>query len=65
MDSLELQSTPIGRGRGFRYGFPNDEYYFKSQEEMKILFKDIPENKNFDGQKMVVNVMKCLRKSNY
>lgn len=39
----ELQSTPIGRGRGFRYGFPNDEYYFKSQEEMKILFKDIPE----------------------
>ncbi|MDA7794139.1 DNA polymerase III subunit alpha [Flavobacteriales bacterium] len=39
----ELQSTPIGRGRGFRYGFPNDEYYFKSQEEMKTLFKDIPE----------------------
>ena len=39
----ELQSTPIGRGRGFRYGFPNQEYYFKSQEEMKALFKDIPE----------------------
>lgn len=39
----ELQSTPIGRGRGFRYGFPNQEYYFKSQEEMKELFKDIPQ----------------------
>ncbi len=40
----ELQSTPIGRGRGFRYGFPNHEFYFKSQEEMKELFKDIPES---------------------
>ncbi|MTI21708.1 DNA polymerase III subunit alpha [Fulvivirga sp. RKSG066] len=39
----ELQSTPKGRGRGFRYGFPNEEYYFKSQEEMKTLFSDIPE----------------------
>lgn len=39
----EKQATPIGRGRGFRYGFPNQEYYFKSQEEMKLLFKDMPE----------------------
>ena len=39
----EKQATPIGRGRGFRYGFPNQEYYFKSQEEMKILFQDLPE----------------------
>jgi DNA polymerase-3 subunit alpha len=39
----ELQSTPIGRGRGFRYGFPNQEFYFKSQEEMKKLFLDIPQ----------------------
>ena len=39
----EKQATPIGRGRGYRYGFPNQEYYFKSQEEMKLLFKDIPE----------------------
>jgi DNA polymerase III subunit alpha len=39
----ELQSTPIGRGRGFRYGFPNDQYYFKTQEEMKALFADLPE----------------------
>jgi len=39
----EKQATPIGRGRGFRYGFPNQEYYFKSQEEMKTLFQDLPE----------------------
>ncbi|MDG1057922.1 MAG: DNA polymerase III subunit alpha [Flavobacteriaceae bacterium] len=39
----EKQATPIGRGRGFRYGFPNQEYYIKSSEEMKILFKDLPE----------------------
>ncbi|MBA6151577.1 DNA polymerase III subunit alpha [Gelidibacter maritimus] len=39
----EKQSTPIGRGRGYRYGLPNQEYYFKSSEEMKKLFKDIPE----------------------
>ena len=39
----EKQATPIGRGRGFRFGFPNQEYYIKSTEEMKILFKDLPE----------------------
>ncbi len=39
----EKQSTPIGRGRGYRYGLPNQEYYFKSEAEMKELFKDVPE----------------------
>ncbi|WP_435136739.1 DNA polymerase III subunit alpha [Formosa sp. A9] len=39
----EKQSTPIGRGRGYRYGLPNQEYYFKSADEMKALFKDVPE----------------------
>jgi len=39
----EKQSTPIGRGRGYRYGLPNQEYYFKSSDEMKQLFKDLPE----------------------
>ena len=42
----EKQSTPIGRGRGFRYGLPNQEYYFKSPNEMKLLFKDIPNSIN-------------------
>lgn len=39
----EKLSTPKGRGRGFRYGFPNQEYYFKSAEEMKKAFADLPE----------------------
>ena len=39
----EKQATPIGRGRGYRYGLPNQEYYFKSQDEMKTLFKDVPQ----------------------
>ncbi|WP_396149618.1 DNA polymerase III subunit alpha [Flavobacterium sp.] len=39
----EKQATPIGRGRGYRYGLPNQEYYFKSEDEMKKLFADLPE----------------------
>jgi len=40
----EKLDTPKGRGRGFRYGLPNDEYYFKDQEEMKTLFHSVPES---------------------
>lgn len=39
----QLQATPKGRGRGFRFGLDNEEYYFKSSEEMKALFADLPE----------------------
>ncbi len=39
----EKQATPIGRGRGYRYGLPNQEYYFKSSDSMKKLFQDVPE----------------------
>jgi DNA polymerase-3 subunit alpha len=39
----ELVSTPKGRGRGFRYGLDNNEYYFKTAEEMKQLFADLPQ----------------------
>lgn len=39
----EKQATPIGRGRGYRFGLPNQEYFFKSQDEMKKIFKDLPE----------------------
>ncbi|MDG1966210.1 MAG: DNA polymerase III subunit alpha [Flavobacteriaceae bacterium] len=50
----EKQATPIGRGRGFRYGFPNQEYYFKSQTEMKVLFADLPE--------AIVNIAQVVEK---
>lgn len=39
----EFQSTPIGYGRGHRYGLPSNEFYFKSQEEIKSIFADLPE----------------------
>jgi DNA polymerase-3 subunit alpha len=39
----EKKSTPIGKGREFRYGFPNNEFYFKSQAEMLAIFKETPE----------------------
>tara|TARA_B110000908_G_C10266053_1_gene464077 strand:- start:2505 stop:6863 length:4359 start_codon:yes stop_codon:yes gene_type:complete len=50
----ELQSTPKGRGRGFRYGLSNDEYYFKSQDEMKSLFADLPQ--------AIINIEEVLSK---
>jgi len=40
----EKQSVPIGKGRGFRYGLPNEEYYYKSKDEMLKIFKDVPES---------------------
>lgn len=43
IDNNELISTPIGKGRERRFGFPNDEFYFKTQDEMKRLFADLPE----------------------
>jgi DNA polymerase-3 subunit alpha len=35
----EKQTTPIGRGRGYRY-WPNQEYYFKTGGDEK-LFTDL------------------------
>ncbi|MCV9385736.1 DNA polymerase III subunit alpha [Reichenbachiella ulvae] len=43
----EHQSKPkryVGkRGREYRYGFPNEEFYIKSPDEMKKLFADLPD----------------------
>ncbi len=39
----EFKSTPIGYGRGHRLGLSNDQYYYKSQDEMKSIFRDLPE----------------------
>ena len=43
IDDGTLVSTPIGRGRDFRYGFPNQDFYFKTTEAMQELFADMPE----------------------
>ncbi|RYZ47565.1 MAG: DNA polymerase III subunit alpha, partial [Sphingobacteriales bacterium] len=50
----EKLATPIGRGRGFRYGLPNQEYYFKDAGQMKEIFKDIPE--------AIINIAEVLDK---
>ncbi|MEY4876045.1 MAG: polymerase subunit alpha, partial [Bacteroidota bacterium] len=39
----EFKSTPIGDGKAFRFGFPNDNFYFKTTDEMSKLFADVPE----------------------
>ena len=51
----EVQSKPIWRGEGFggkdyRFGFPNDEFYFKTQAEMNNLFKDVPQAIDFTNE---------------
>ncbi|TVQ02583.1 MAG: DNA polymerase III subunit alpha [Balneolaceae bacterium] len=43
IENNDLISTPIGKGRDRRFGFPNNEFYFKTQEEMKALFADLPD----------------------
>ena len=50
----EYKATEIGKGRGKRFGFPNNEFYFKSQEEMKLLFQDIPES--------IINISEIIEK---
>ncbi len=44
----EFQSKPVWKGEGFggkdyRFGFPNDQFYFKTQKEMAKLFHDLPQ----------------------
>jgi DNA polymerase-3 subunit alpha len=51
---MEKASTPIGRGRGYRYGLPNQEYYYKSDEEMKKLFADLPDS--------IINIQEIIDK---
>ena len=46
-------STPKGDGKGFRFGFPNSNFFFKTQAEMNALFKDIPEA--IDNTNLVVD----------
>jgi len=43
----ELQATPIGKGENFntkgtRFGFPNEQFFFKTKEQMGKVFSDIP-----------------------
>jgi DNA polymerase III subunit alpha len=50
----DVQSTPIATdeegGRGYRFGFPNDQFYFKSQAEMATVFHDLPEALDYTNE---------------
>ena len=49
----EKKSTPIGSGRGSRFGFRNQEFYFKSAYQMIDNFSDLP--KSFDYLEELIN----------
>lgn len=59
----DMQSTPIATddegGKGYRFGFPNDQFYFKTQAEMGQLFQDIPES--LDNTNEIVDKVEHLK----
>jgi len=59
----DLQSTPIATdeegGKGYRFGFPNDQFYFKTQAEMAQLFHDLPES--LDNTNEIVDKVEHLK----
>jgi DNA polymerase-3 subunit alpha len=59
----DMQSTPIATdeegGKGFRFGFPNDQFYFKTQSEMGKLFHDLPES--LDNTNEIVDKVEVLK----
>ncbi|WP_184542623.1 DNA polymerase III subunit alpha [Mucilaginibacter sp. FT3.2] len=59
----DMQSTPIATdeegGRGYRFGFPNDQFYFKTQAEMGTLFSDLPES--LDNTNEIVDKVEVLK----
>ena len=58
----DMQSTPKATdeesGRGYRFGFPNDEFYFKTQAEMGKLFADLPQA--LDNTNQIVDKVELL-----
>jgi DNA polymerase-3 subunit alpha len=59
----DLQSTPIATdeegGKGYRFGFPNDQFFFKTQAEMGKLFHDLPEA--LDNTNEIVDKVETLQ----
>src|SRR6201991_1513544 len=59
----DMQSTPIATdeegGKGYRFGFPNDQFYFKTQAEMGQLFHDLPESLDNTGE--IVDKVETLK----
>lgn len=58
----DMQSTPIATdeegGRGFRFGFPNDQFFFKTKAEMEKVFPDLPQA--LDNTQQIVDKVDTL-----
>lgn len=58
----DFKTTPISTdeegGKGYRFGFPNNEFYFKSPAEMQHLFHDVPEA--LDNTREIVDKVELL-----
>lgn len=63
LNTGEKQATPIAMDeeskKGFRFGFPNNQFYFKTQEEMRLLFKDVPQA--IDNTNEIVDKIELLK----
>lgn len=60
----EKQATPVATdedtsSKGKRFGFPNDRFFFKTQEQMAQAFRDIPEA--VDNTGMIVDKVETLK----
>ena len=59
----DMQSTPIATdeegGKGYRFGFPNDQFYFKTQAEMAKLFEDLPQS--LDNTNEIIDKVEVLK----
>ncbi|WP_069659238.1 DNA polymerase III subunit alpha [Arcticibacter eurypsychrophilus] len=63
LNTGEKQITPIATdeegGKGYRFGFPNDQFYFKTQDEMGKLFHDVPES--LDNTNEIIDKVEHLK----
>ncbi len=59
----DLKSTPIATdeegGRGYRFGFPNDQFFFRTTEQMGKVFADLPEA--LDNTNEIVDKVELLK----
>jgi DNA polymerase-3 subunit alpha len=59
----DLKSTPIATdeegGRGYRFGFPNDQFFFRTTEQMGKVFADLPQA--LDNTNEIVDKVELLK----
>ncbi len=64
VNTAEKQSTPIATDedastKGKRFGFPNDQFFFKTQAQMAATFSDLPEA--LDNTNLIVDKVETLK----